>query len=101
MAPKLVQVPAVGSTPEHQQKRTVVVPQPNAKISWKEARKRARAYIEIMNGAVIARGNKAIRSRPHRWGNWWMTKLADLVEKQPQSRSAQRKANRKRKGLKV
>jgi hypothetical protein len=96
-------VPAVGSTPEKQTQRSVVVPAPVKTITWQEAHKIGAAYARVLDGqdkypappkkklAMRQRKRlKKIRRDPR--GTWWMEKLADLVEKRRAAESAAKEA---------
>ncbi len=80
-------------------------------ISWAEARKRARAQLGLTrdlgmhpvasHAGPLPKKVKLARTDKHQpnFGNWYGSKLADLVENKKPSRSALRRASRKARGL--
>lgn len=91
--PKFVQVPTGDGG-----KRTIVVPHVPSPISWSTARKRAAAYVRILESkptwpteketamlrlrkSTSARPKKVEKYRRHPRGEWWMSHFADAVER--------------------
>lgn len=88
---KIMQVPAVNDG-QSQSKRSVVVPYVPQPITWARAREIGRAYVRLRNmqepfpkdpppKKATSKRVKVERYRKNPKGDWWMNKLADVVER--------------------
>jgi hypothetical protein len=121
---KIVQVPAVSSTPEKQTMRSIVIPHPGKPITRAASRLIGEAYVRVLESLPpetaaklkelnIKRAEirKLTKGRPKvkpykraAKGEWWMSKFADVVERRKDSKTPAfrtRKNRRRKKPAKV